>query len=109
MFGEWLHRRGWYFFSEKALDDAEEKGFLANRAPTACRERSNEKVLRDLLCLTVVNILTLSASIFLTSLRWRSVLFSDNNAAAKETSYYCGIHQFKILTSDTDQASSPNN
>ena len=96
MFGKWLHRRGWYSFSEKALDDAEEKGLLTNRAPTARRERSNEKVLRGLLCLTVINILMLGASFFLIGLRWRSVLFSDNNAAAKETSYYCGIHQSEI-------------
>ena len=109
MFVEWLHRRGWYSFSEKALDDAEEKDFLTDRSPTARRERSNEQVLRGFLCLTVVNILMLGGSIFLTGLWWRSVLFSDNNAAAKETSYYCTVHQFKTLTFDTDQASSSNN
>ena len=109
MFVEWLRCRGWYSFSGKALDDAEEKGFLTDRAPTARRERSNEKGLQGLLCLTVINILMLGASIFLIGLRWQSVLFSDKNAAARETSYYCGIHQLKISTSDTDQASSPNN
>ncbi len=91
MFVEWLHRRGWYSFSEKALDDVEEKGFLTDRAPTARKERSNEQALRGLLCLTVVNILMFCPSIFLNGLRWRSVQFSDNNAAAKETSYYCAI------------------